>query len=283
MGGAAECSRKKHEARKMKRARSGAARGVSILLATILLCGTVAGVAPANGQAVAGASDSGRQVTAQLGRTSGVERYRILYDLKAAKRIATGLTAADLNAIIVGMEDERVKVVNLMSRDLVPNLTAADVVASGGTAGAAPASGAAPLPVPPPGPGVLGGCGSTKWQRLAVPEYVCFSMYGGTLPWVSVCSVSLLTGYTPVYLGEACRTHDACYGGAGARKSQCDASFRDLLIATCEASLQGAIWEIGRRNCRNVASEYYHQVTNNGRSAFIQAQAGAGTTNPTCQ
>jgi len=226
---------------------------------------------------------SAADVVALSGQTSGSSRYRILYSLKAANRIASGLTVNDLNAIIVGMEDQRTRVISLMARDLVPNLSAADVVASGGTAGTAPAPGAAPPPAPPTSPGILGGCGSSKWQRFAVPEYVCFSMYGGTLPWVNVCSIAMFTGYKPVYLGEACRAHDDCYGSAGAKKSQCDQNFLSLLQETCDATLAGDAWTYGRKNCRNAASEFHYQVSTKGCSAFIEGQTGAGMGNPTCE
>lgn len=265
----------------MKRAR-GAARGVVTVLAVSVLLRVFGTAAMAQSQSVTPPSAAGREVLAQLGGTSGAERYRILYSLKTANRIASGLTVADLNTIIAGMEDQRVRVVNLMKRDLVPNLTAADVVAAGGTEGTAPVPGSVPPPATPPGPGVLGGCGSTKWQRLAVPEYVCFSMYGGTLPWVNVCSIALFTGYKPVYFGEACRAHDDRYGSAGAKKSRCDQSFLSLLKETCDASLIGEVWTYGRKNCGNAASEYYYQVSTKGCSAFMDGQTSAGVVKPMC-
>ena len=72
-------------------------------------------------------------VVALSGDTRGSTRYGILHNLKVANRIASGLSVADLNAIIVGMEDQRAKVISLMARMLQPNLSAADIVASGGS------------------------------------------------------------------------------------------------------------------------------------------------------
>ena len=75
-------------------------------------------------------------VVALSGQTTGSDRYAILYDLKSENRISPGLTVADLNSIMVGMEDQRVRVVDLMKRDLVANIIVADVVAlSGQTSG----------------------------------------------------------------------------------------------------------------------------------------------------
>jgi hypothetical protein len=108
-------------------------------------------------------------------------------------------------------------------------------------------------------------------------------MYGGTLPWVSVCSVSLLTGYKPVYFGEACRAHDGCYGSAGAKKSQCDQSFLSVLNETCDATLTGKAWTYGRQNCHNTASEFHHQVSTKGCGAFMEGQTNAGVVTPTCE
>jgi hypothetical protein len=107
----------------------GAARSVVNLLAAVLILGANGGFAPARSQTVGAQTDAGRQVAALLGDTSGAERYRILHNLNAANRIASGLTVADLNVIIAGMEDQRAKVISLMARKLQPNLSAADVVA----------------------------------------------------------------------------------------------------------------------------------------------------------
>jgi hypothetical protein len=119
----------------MKRAGS-AARTVVNLLATVLILGATSGFVPARSQSVAAQTDAGRQVAGLLGDASGAERYRILHNLNATNRIASGLSVADLNAIIAGMEDQRAKVISLMARKLQPNLTAADVVVlSGDTSG----------------------------------------------------------------------------------------------------------------------------------------------------
>ncbi|MDP2198456.1 MAG: hypothetical protein Q8K01_07725 [Sulfurimicrobium sp.] len=81
-------------------------------------------------------SDAGNAVLAKLGNSSGTMRFDILNALMSHSRVASGLTAADLNAIIVGMEDQRARVVSLMARMLQANLGATEVVAlSGQTSG----------------------------------------------------------------------------------------------------------------------------------------------------
>jgi hypothetical protein len=205
---------------------------------------------------------------AQILGESNSYRANIICDLKSHR--AQSLKGAQMELVLSGLSGTQRSV----ALRCLESTTVASV--STGLVGAAPAPGS------PPSAGILGGCGSTKWQRLAVPEYVCFSPYGGTLPWVNLCVVASTTGYVPVYMGEACRMHDACYSAPGARKSQCDASFHELIVATCDASLEGAFWTIGRRNCRNVASEYHHQVSTNGCDAFRTGQQSAGIAQPAC-
>ena len=84
----------------------------------------------------------------------------------------------------------------------------------------------------------IGSCGATWKQRLAIPEYVCFDLIGGTLPY-AICAAGAVVGYKPVYFGEACVEHDSCYSTAGVHKSKCDSDFRDLLLITCDLTLSG--------------------------------------------
>jgi hypothetical protein len=266
----------------MKRACDVAFQSGASSLAVYILSGFLCDAAAQN-QSITPVPDGGQVISAELGRTSGAARYKILYSLKAADRVATGLTVADLNKIIAGMEDQRVKVVNLMRRDLVPNLTATDVVVASSTdGGQAPAPASVPPPPKSPGPAAYGTCGSTDGQRVAIPDYVCFSMYGGTMATVPMCSIGAFAGYTPVYFGEACHAHDDCYGRAGASRSQCDSDFLSLLNATCDETLSGSAWTFGRKNCHNASSEYYHQVSTKGCDAFKSAQAAAGNTRANC-
>ena len=109
---------------------------VVCLTTILLLTGVLFAATTARGQSVAAQLDPGNVVLTQLSNTVGLERYRILYNLNATNRIASGLTVADLNAIIAGMEDQRAQVIRLMARKLQQNLSAADVVAlSGQTTG----------------------------------------------------------------------------------------------------------------------------------------------------
>ena len=75
-------------------------------------------------------------VVSLSGQTTGDMRYAILYDLVSQNRVASNLSVADFNAIVAGMEDQRVRTMSLMARMLVANLGAADVVSlSGRTSG----------------------------------------------------------------------------------------------------------------------------------------------------
>jgi len=127
----------------------------------------------------------------------------------------------------------------------------------------------------------MGYCGSTSLQVAAIPEYVCFSLEGGTLPYTA-CAVGSMVGYKPVYFGLACREHDGCYSRKGTKKSQCDKSFLTLLKSTCDETLTGKLRKLSRKNCYNVVSEYYHQVDARGCIAFKNAQKHAGNSNPIC-
>jgi hypothetical protein len=321
----------------MKRAR-GAARSVVNLLATALIFGAMSGIAPARSQAVAAQTDAGRQIGAQLGATSGAERYGILHTLKVTNRIAPGLTVADLNAIIVGMEDQRAKVINLMARMLQPNLTAADVVALSGetrgntrygilhtlkvtnriapgltvadlnaiivgmedqrakvinlmarmlqpnltaadvaTASSGNGSSSSPLNA------VWATCGSGFVQRFLIPDYVCFNADGEMDSNAVNCAAKKLRGYEAVYFGEACRTHDQCYGRPGSVRSACDSAFRTLLGATCDETLSGPAWSVARRTCWQQANTWYRTVQTRGCEAFKAAQTAVGNVGAICE
>lgn len=113
-------------------------------------------------------------------------------------------------------------------------------------------------------------CGSTLMQKIGVPEYVCFGL-AGTLPYAG-CAVGRVTGYKPVHFGEACRAHDDCYSLNGISKEYCDRQFLTLMQNTCDTTLTGKYRKIARKNCYNVASEYYYQVSSKGHEAFANAQ-----------
>ena len=126
-----------------------------------------------------------------------------------------------------------------------------------------------------------GQCGSTLMQRIAVPEYACFSLAGGVLPY-AVCAAGAVAGYKPVYFGAACGAHDSCYGRRGARKSTCDADFHKLLRTTCDHTLDGQFRGRSRTSCHNLVSEYYHQVRTRGCDPYRNAQAASGNRAASC-
>jgi hypothetical protein len=85
-----------------------------------------------------------------------------------------------------------------------------------------------------------------------------------------------------VYLGTACRMHDACYSEPGARKSQCDAALRSLLEDTCDQTLAGEEWLKARTTCRESAREAHTIVSNRGCMFYRRAQRRAGVDNAVC-
>jgi len=123
-------------------------------------------------------------------------------------------------------------------------------------------------------------CGSGKLQELLVPEYACFGL-GGVLPYAA-CAAGTLIGYKPVYFGVACKAHDQCYSRKDSQKSTCDRNFLTVLEATCDTTLTGKLREVGRKNCHNTVSEYFHQVSTRGCEAFEMAQRRAGNNAPNC-
>jgi hypothetical protein len=254
---------------------------------------------------------SAADVVALLGETRGSTRYGILHNLNAANRIASGLTVADLNAIVAGMEDQRAKVVSLMARKLQPNLTArlgADEVAAGsdGVVTSGDESAIEPIPPlgsvspppnsqPPPEPqaGFLGACGSSKdfpifgeYERFFVGDYLCFASGGLVAPVPgAICAVGVWAAYKPVYFGEACLGHDRCYGRARSRKSQCDEEFLSLMEMTCDTSLPDmprVSWQRSRQTCRGAAVTAYETVRAWGCEAFLTGQQASGVMQPTC-
>lgn len=126
-----------------------------------------------------------------------------------------------------------------------------------------------------------GACGSTLFQRLAVPDYYCFDLSGIALPG-ALCGAVKPAGFKQVHLGQACKEHDACYARAGSTKKQCDAEFRDLISRTCETTLSGPLRELGRRQCLRTADFFYDAVKMNGCDAFISAQRNSGVSDPVC-
>lgn len=123
-----------------------------------------------------------------------------------------------------------------------------------------------------------GDCGSSFWQTAAVPDYACFSLTGDQLPYAP-CAVGGIVGYQAVYLGPACQMHDDCYGSRGASKAACDRQLRDLIIATCDATLYSPF---AKRTCRQRAGTFYNAVHYLGCSAYTAAQTGAGNHTPVC-
>ena len=212
-------------------------------------------------------------VVALSGQTSGSSRYAILYDLKTENRIAHGLTVADLNAIIAGMEDQRVRVVKLMREHLASSLTAADVAtATGGTG-----SSSNPLDA------AKATCGSGFIQRFFIPDYVCFNSNGQMDSNAVNCAAKKLRGYEAVYFGEACRAHDQCYGQAGSVRSTCDSAFRTLLGATCDETLSDPAWSAARSTCWQQANTWYRTLQARGCEAFKAAQTAVGNAGATCK
>ncbi len=127
----------------------------------------------------------------------------------------------------------------------------------------------------------LGGCGSTWKQRLAIPEYACFSLAGGVLPYAA-CAAGAVAGYKPVYFGAACQQHDNCYSSNGKDKSACDRDFRALLEETCDYTLDGKFRNRARKTCRNAAAEFYYQVKERGCGPFKKAQKNIGNEAASC-
>jgi len=126
-------------------------------------------------------------------------------------------------------------------------------------------------------------CGpsSSFWLELAIPEYVCFSIEGGTLP-SAACAAGAVVGYKPVYFGAACQGHDGCYGTKGEKTSTWYKNFRSLLIQTYDTTLTGGFRKGSRGNCHNVVADYYHQVRAKGCSAYTSARKRAGNKKPVC-
>jgi len=58
---------------------------------------------------------SAADVVSLSGRTTGMDRNNILGSLLSQGRVASGLTQADVNLIIVGMEDQRARTISQLS------------------------------------------------------------------------------------------------------------------------------------------------------------------------
>jgi len=125
---------------------------------------------------------------------------------------------------------------------------------------------------PPPGDSRLGVCGSEKWQLLLVPDYLRFDTgFGG-----------VVDVWRAVYLGEACRAHDSCYGRAGSQKSACDSEFLQVLTTRCNIDLSGGLWTLARAKCQASAAGYFGTVSRLGCDAFKSAQRTAGVVEASC-
>jgi hypothetical protein len=117
---------------------------------------------------------------------------------------------------------------------------------------------------------------------VAVPDYACYNKSGGIAPYATFCAVPILLGYKPVYFGVACKTHDSCYSKKGAKKSDCDNQFGDLLKETCNTTLTGVFANKAKSSCNKTATTYSVAVIAAGCSAYKSAQIKAGNKKPTC-
>jgi len=70
---------------------------------------------------------------------------------------------------------------------------------------------------------------------------------------------------------EACEGHDDCYAECGKSKSECDTDFRDAMISSCTAAIQGSL-VIVSTGCTGAAGLYYNLVKNEGQSSYDNAQ-----------
>ncbi len=226
-----------------------------------------------------------REVAATLGDLTGYARIVALGCLEP--RIKTGLTGDDLGLILGSDLDSRHIMICTIKDHARAGMSPTELaVALGGVhhygrVAALRCLGATETADALQNAVILGTCGSSVNQQLWLPEYVCFGLDGGTLPYAA-CSVLRPIGYLPVYFGEACRGHDSCYSSNGTKKSQCDLSLLSLLNDTCDTTLTGPFRASSRTNCRNLASEYHYQVSRRGCSAFMDAQVRAGNHSPTC-
>jgi peptidoglycan hydrolase-like protein with peptidoglycan-binding domain len=126
-------------------------------------------------------------------------------------------------------------------------------------------------------------CGSGKLQKLAIPEYVCFSKEVPVLrkfqpasklvgvPY-AVCAVGALVGYKPVYFGVACAGHDRCYSDAMKTKNECDGDFLKLLKTTCDEALSDKKFSAAKDACHRTANMYFGAVQSMGHDAYKSAK-----------
>jgi len=73
-------------------------------------------------------------------------------------------------------------------------------------------------------------------------------------------------GWRGAEFKSTCRKHDKCYGTAGTERADCDAEFKEGLVASCACSRRP-------RQCERVARIMSRVVSKHGEKAFNNAQA----------
>jgi len=74
-----------------------------------------------------------------------------------------------------------------------------------------------------------------------------------------------------VFVGNACRRHDECYGSPNANKNQCDSDFYSNLRSNCRSKLNN-LTEREKKYCMKLAETYTRAVSRYGHAAFKRAQ-----------
>lgn len=133
---------------------------------------------------------------------------------------------------------------------------------------------------------VWGNCGSSRWDRIRIPEYACFDQVGVIYPY-ALCVAGAVAGIIPrgnraVYFGHACVMHDNCYSNYGSKKSTCDRQFGELIAETCDYTLDGKYRDGAKKTCRRLATRYQYGVERWGCDAFKSAQKKAGNNAAVC-
>ena len=81
----------------------------------------------------------------------------------------------------------------------------------------------------------------------------------------SKLSAIIPQGWKGAEFKSTCSLHDKCYGTLGADRAECDLSFKNGLLASCECSRRP-------RQCRRVAKLMYRGVDRFGQKAFDKGQ-----------
>ncbi|MCA2961664.1 MAG: hypothetical protein IOD12_15555 [Silvanigrellales bacterium] len=89
--------------------------------------------------------------------------------------------------------------------------------------------------------------------------------------WLGLCGDSRVNAN----FAAACVAHDTCYDSLGQKRETCDAGFRADLEKECETVYADDACTPSRRLCRDIAKEYYTQVSAKGADAFRRAQEAA--------